>query len=84
MMAENSCFPSNTGLFFNGAFYENSEPLLESRNPATGEYLLSVSQASPSIVDQVVEHAFHAQPDWAKLDIRDRVACIRRFIRVIE
>ena len=78
-MSDQACLPKKTGLFFNGEFHEGDAILL-SRNPATGEEFMEVGGASAKIVDKVVEHASRAQPAWWKLDIRERVACVRKFI----
>jgi len=82
-MSDQACLPKNTGLFFNGEFHEG-DALLLSRNPATGKEIIEVGGASAKTVDKVVEHASRAQPAWWKLDIRERVACIRKFIEKIE
>ena len=82
-MTEQSCVPKNTGVFYNGEF-KNGDSLFLSRNPATGEEIAEISGASPAIVDKVVEHASKAQLSWSGLDIRERVACVRKFIRQIE
>lgn len=82
-MSDQACLPKKTGLFFNGEFHEG-DALLLSRNPATGEEFMEVGGASAKIVDKVVEHASRAQPAWWKLDIRERVACVRKFIEKIE
>ena len=82
-MSNQACLPTNTGLFFNGEFHKGDE-LLISQNPATGEDILEVGGASAETVDKVVGHASRAQPAWWKLDIRERVACVRKFIKEIE
>jgi betaine-aldehyde dehydrogenase len=82
-MSNQACLPKNTGLFFNGKFHKGDE-LLISRNPATGEDILEVGGASAETVDKVVGHASRAQPAWWKLDIRERVACVRKFIKEVE
>ena len=82
-MPGQSCLPNHTGIFFNGEF-RDGDTRLQSWNPATGEEILEVSGASPTMVDQVVEHASQAQLAWWNLDIRERVACVRKFIRQIE
>ena len=61
-MPGQSCLPKHTGIFFNGSFSEG-DTRLQSRNPATGEVILEVTGASPTMVDQVVEHASQAQPE---------------------
>ena len=82
-MTDLSCLPENTGLFFNGAF-QNGERLLTSINPATGEMLMEVSGASEAVVNLAVTQASDAQPAWARADVRERVACVRKFIGAIE
>ncbi len=53
------------GCFINGAFSAPGETF-ESKNPATGEVLASVTQASQSDVAAAVKAARKAQPKWAK------------------
>ncbi len=82
-MTDLSCLPENTGLFFNGTF-QNGDGLLTSINPATGEMLMEVSGASEASVNLAVTQASDAQPAWARADVRERVACVRKFIDAIE
>ena len=82
-MTDLSCLPENTGLFFNGGF-QNGDGLLTSTNPATGEMLMEVSGASEASVNLAVTQASDAQPAWARADVRERVAFVRKFIDAIE
>ena len=54
------------GHFIDGAFTEPGDGF-ESRNPATGEVLATLSQASAGDVDAAVAAARAAQPRWEKL-----------------
>lgn len=54
-----------------------------SRNPATGEALRAFTCATSGDVNQAVLRARAAQPAWAALDVRDRVAVLRRFQRLL-
>lgn len=80
----NALLPSETGLFYGGAFHQDAAGTFESFDPATGDYLASVTQASPDTVDRVVTVASQAQVGWAALDVRERVACVRRFAAAVE
>jgi len=52
------------GHFINGAFTDPGDGF-DSRNPATGEVLATLTQASVAEVDAAVAAARAAQPDWA-------------------
>lgn len=56
---------------------------LESRNPATGEVLGSVTTTPPERVDGVVAAAGRVQPLWALLRIEDRARYMRRMAQAI-
>ncbi len=53
------------GCFIDGAFTEPGETF-ESRNPATGNVLAHVTQASQADIDRAVAAARAAQPAWAQ------------------
>ncbi len=49
------------------------------RNPADPNELVGlVAQATPADVDLAIERAQHAQEAWARVSVRERVACLRR------
>ena len=75
---------TNTGLFFNGEFRKGLGVPIQSRNPASQEILETIDQATPAQVDEAVRYAAEAQSMWSKIDIRQRVICIRKFIEKIE
>ena len=52
-----------------------------SRNPATGEVLRELNCASEGEVEAAVEQARAAQPAWAELGLRARIAVLREFQR---
>jgi succinate-semialdehyde dehydrogenase/glutarate-semialdehyde dehydrogenase len=54
-----------------------------SHNPATGEVLGDFPSATPAEVHDAVERARKAQPAWAALGVRERVAVLRRFQRLL-
>ncbi len=54
-------------------------PVLVSTNPATGEVVGTYSCAGPNEVRDSVLAARRAQPAWAALGVRKRIAIIRRF-----
>ncbi|HZL67378.1 MAG TPA: aldehyde dehydrogenase family protein, partial [Candidatus Limnocylindrales bacterium] len=54
-----------------------------STNPATGEVLAELACASPSDVQGAVLRAKQAQPAWEATPVRERVAVLRRFQRLL-
>ena len=54
---------------------------LISTNPATGEKLVELPCATPQEVVDAVARARKAQPAWAALPVRERVAVLKRFQR---
>jgi len=54
-----------------------------STNPATGEVLAELACASPSGVQGAVLRAKQAQPAWEATPVRQRVAVLRRFQRLL-
>ena len=54
---------------------------LISTNPATGEKLGELPCATPQDVREAVARARKAQPAWAALPVKDRVALLKRFQR---
>lgn len=58
-----------------------TEPLI---NPATGETLCFVDRASPATVDQAVEAASRAFPEWSAATPRERSECLLRLADLVE
>ncbi len=54
-----------------------------STNPATGEVLAELACASPSEVQDAVLRARQAQPAWEATPVRERIAVLRRFQRLL-
>ncbi|HVP56384.1 MAG TPA: aldehyde dehydrogenase family protein [Candidatus Eisenbacteria bacterium] len=52
---------------------------LISTNPATGEGLDELACATPQEVHEAVRRARQAQPEWAALPVKQRVAVLKRF-----
>jgi aldehyde dehydrogenase (NAD+) len=71
------------GCFINGGF---TPPVatFESRNPATGEVLAHVTQASQADVDAAVVAARKAQPKWAKLGGPGRARVLYAIARLLQ
>ena len=57
---------------------------ITSLNPATGEVLAEFTCATAAEVNAAVRRAQAAQPDWAKVDVRERIAVVRRFQRHLQ
>jgi len=71
------------GCFINGAFTPPGTTF-ESRNPATGEVLAHVTQASQADVDAAVAAARKAQPKWAKLGGPGRARVLYAIARLLQ
>jgi len=71
------------GCFINGAFTPPGTTF-ESRNPATGEVLAHVTQASQADVDAAVVAARKAQPKWAKLGGPGRARVLYAIARLLQ
>jgi acyl-CoA reductase-like NAD-dependent aldehyde dehydrogenase len=56
---------------------------LESRNPATGALIGSVSTTAPEDVAAVVDDVAQVQPFWAQLTLRDRARYLQRAAQVL-
>ena len=70
------------GCFIGGAFTEPGETFA-TRNPATGEELAQVTQATRGDVDAAVKAAGKAQPDWAK-DHHRRARVLYALARMVQ
>ena len=71
------------GHFINGTFTAPSDGF-ESRNPATGEVLATLSQASAADVDAAVLAARKAQPKWEKLGGHGRARVLYAIARLLQ
>ena len=71
------------GHFIDGAFTKPGDGF-ESRNPATGEVLATLTQASQSDVDAAVKAARRAQPGWEKLGGHGRARVLYAIARLLQ
>mgnify|MGYP003626398887 FL=1 len=71
------------GHFIDGAFTEPGDGF-DSRNPATGEVLATLSQATQADVDAAVKAARKAQPKWAKLGGHGRARYLYALARLLQ
>ncbi|WP_133485713.1 aldehyde dehydrogenase family protein [Aliiroseovarius marinus] len=71
------------GLYINGAMTKPGE-LFDSRNPATGEVLAQVTQASADDVDVAVIAARKAQKSWAALPGHTRAKYLYALARLVQ
>lgn len=71
------------GCFINGGFTPPGATF-ESRNPATGEVLAHVTQASQADVNAAVVAARKAQPKWAKLGGPGRARVLYAIARLLQ
>ena len=71
------------GHFINGAFTTPGDGF-ESRNPATGDVLATLSQATRADVDAAVTAARRAQPKWEKLGGPGRARYLYALARLLQ
>ncbi|WP_425073866.1 aldehyde dehydrogenase family protein [Sagittula sp. S175] len=71
------------GCFIDGAFSEPGEAF-ETRNPATGEVLATLTQATQGDVDAAVAAARAAQPEWEALGGRGRARYLYALARMLQ
>ena len=71
------------GQFIDGAFTSPGE-VFDSRNPATGEVLAHVTQATQGDVDAAVKAARTAQPKWEKLGGPARAKYLYALARLLQ
>jgi len=71
------------GHFIDGAFTDPGETF-ETRNPATGEGLALVTQASQADIDAAVAAARKAQPKWARLSGHARARHLYALARLLQ
>ena len=74
---------SRFGHFIDGAFTKPGDGF-ESRNPATGEVLATLSQATQKDVDAAVKAARRAQPGWEKLGGHGRAKVLYALARLLQ
>ncbi|MEM0955909.1 MAG: aldehyde dehydrogenase family protein [Pseudomonadota bacterium] len=71
------------GCFINGEFSDPGK-CFESRNPASGETLAQLTQASPDDIDRAVDAAQLAQPAWAALSPHQRARHLYALARQVQ
>ncbi|MEL7127178.1 MAG: aldehyde dehydrogenase family protein [Pseudomonadota bacterium] len=71
------------GHFIDGAWTEPSDGF-DSKNPATGEVLATLSQATQADVDAAVKAARAAQPKWAKAGGHARARVLYAIARLLQ
>jgi aldehyde dehydrogenase (NAD+) len=74
---------SRFGHYIDGAFTEPRDDF-ESRNPANGNVLANLSQATQGEVDTAVAAARKAQPKWAKLSGHERAKYLYAIARLLQ
>ncbi|WP_299923080.1 aldehyde dehydrogenase family protein [uncultured Pelagimonas sp.] len=74
---------SKFGHFIDGSFTAPGDGF-DSRNPATGEVLATLTQATQSDVDSAVTAARKAQPAWAKLGGAGRARYLYALARLLQ
>ena len=71
------------GHFIDGAFTDPTDDF-ESKNPANGEVLATLSQATQSDIDRAVAAARRAQPKWAKSGGHARARVLYAIARLLQ
>ncbi|SFS90696.1 aldehyde dehydrogenase (NAD+) [Sulfitobacter marinus] len=74
---------SRFGHFIDGAFTEPRDDF-ESRNPANGNVLANLTQATQGEIDTAVAAARKAQPKWAKLSGHERAKYLYAIARLLQ
>jgi aldehyde dehydrogenase (NAD+) len=74
---------SRFGHFINGAFTD-AEQGFDSKNPANGEILATLTQATQADVDAAVDSARKAQPKWAALGGHGRARYLYAIARLLQ
>ena len=74
---------SRFGHYIDGAFTEPRDDF-ESRNPANGNVLANLTQATQGEVDTAVAAARKAQPKWAKLSGHERAKYLYAIARLLQ
>ncbi|NIE62854.1 betaine-aldehyde dehydrogenase [Burkholderia sp. Ax-1719] len=71
-------------LFIDGAYTDaTSGETFETRNPATGETLATVQQASAADIDRAVQSARNGQRAWAAMTAMQRSRILRRAVELL-
>jgi aminobutyraldehyde dehydrogenase len=73
-----------TRQFINGQFVAGEGPAEQVLDPATGEAIASVPEASPKQVEAAVQAAEQAFPGWGRTVPRDRAAVLLKLADAIE
>lgn len=71
-------------LFINGALVDGEGEKQAVYNPATGEVLLEIAEASPAQVDAAVKAADEAFKTWGQTTPKARAECLLQLAQVIE
>ena len=71
-------------LFINGALVDGEGEKQAVFNPATGEVLLEIAEASPAQVDAAVKAADEAFKTWGQTTPKARAECLLQLAQVIE
>ena len=58
--------------------------VIEITNPATGELIDTIPNATKQDVDMCVKEAVHAQKEWAKIPIHERGDILYKFVDLVE
>jgi betaine-aldehyde dehydrogenase len=78
-----AALPKHRSLYYGGSWQEPEGGYLETINPATGQSLGKVAEASAADVDKAVRHAHQAFLEWRRWKPRDRGAVLKRVASVL-
>jgi len=78
-----AALPRNRGLYYDGAWREPEGGYSTTINPATGESLGAVAEASAADVDHAVRSAHRAFLEWRRFKPRDRGAALKKVAAVL-
>lgn len=72
-----------TALFIDGEWRDGGEGTLEVHNPANGQLLATIADASVADATSALDAAVAAQKDWARTPARERAELLRRAFELV-
>ncbi|EAE2995141.1 aldehyde dehydrogenase family protein, partial [Listeria monocytogenes] len=74
-----------TKLFINGKWTDgDNKETKDIVNPANGEVIAKIAQAGPNETKKAIKAAKEAFPDWAKMELADRVKLLHKIADLME
>ncbi len=76
--------PTETKNFINGKFVSNGSESLEVISPIDGRVISTVSMSGPSELDEAVQAARKAYPEWSGRTLKERVQILYKYRDLLE